>query len=46
MKTEAPKWRSTLEGHPEYVHAVGMISIEHANMEMALADPAGGDSPH
>jgi hypothetical protein len=32
------EWRSYLENRPEYVHAIGMISIENANLEMALSD--------
>ena len=40
---DAPKepigeWHSVLEGHPNYVNAIGMISIENANLEIALSD--------
>jgi len=31
-------WESSLEDHPEYVHAIGMISIENANLESGLSD--------
>jgi hypothetical protein len=34
-------WASELEKHPEYVHAIGMISVENSNMEIALADLMG-----
>ena len=30
--------QSTLEKHPDYVQAIGMISIENANLEIALAE--------
>ena len=30
-------WASTLENHPDYVHAIGMISIENANLELGLS---------
>ena len=29
-------WHSVLEDNPQYVHAIGMISIENANVEMFL----------
>ena len=29
-------WFSTLTSHPEHVEAIGMISIEHGNMELYL----------
>src|SRR4051812_31745530 len=29
-------WHSVLEGNPEYAQAIGMISIENANLELAL----------
>jgi len=32
------EWRSVLMDHPDYVSAIGMISIENANLEIALAD--------
>jgi hypothetical protein len=32
------EWHSYLESRPEYVRAIGMISIENANLEMALSD--------
>ena len=35
-------WKSTLEGRPEFVNAIGMISIENANLEAALADLLAG----
>lgn len=42
MADESPKdevlWESALEDHPEYVHAIGMISIENANLENMLSD--------
>jgi hypothetical protein len=31
-------WASALEDHPEHVSAIGMVSIENANLELALAD--------
>lgn len=31
-------WESILEKHPKHVHAIGMISIENANLEIALAN--------
>lgn len=31
-------WQSGLENHPDYVRAIGMISIENGNLEYALAD--------
>ena len=31
-------WISALENHPEHVRAIGMISIENANLELSLAD--------
>jgi hypothetical protein len=31
-------WESSLEQYPEHVHAIGMISIEHGNLELSLAD--------
>lgn len=31
-------WKSALDDHPEFVKAIGMISIENANLELALAD--------
>jgi hypothetical protein len=39
MPLERPKTsgKSTLEDHPEYVRAIGMISIENANLEHSLA---------
>jgi hypothetical protein len=32
------KFVSVMEDHPEYVHAIGMISIELADLEASLAD--------
>lgn len=32
------QWRSNLERYPEHVQKIGMISIECANLETALAD--------
>lgn len=37
MKKPKP-WQSTLEQYPEFVQAIGMISVENANLEIALAD--------
>ena len=34
-------WQSSLEQYPEHVRAIGMISIENANLEMSLADLLG-----
>jgi hypothetical protein len=34
-------WRSSLEDRPEYVRQIGMVSIENANLEMALAELLG-----
>jgi hypothetical protein len=31
-------WESSLEERPDFVHAIGMISIEHGNLELSLAD--------
>lgn len=31
-----PTFRSSLEAHPDYVNAIGMITIEVGNMELAL----------
>lgn len=30
-------WRSTLDDYPAHVRAIGMISIENANLELAMA---------
>jgi hypothetical protein len=34
-------FQSALVDHPDYVNAIGMISIENGNLEMALADLLG-----
>jgi hypothetical protein len=34
-------WHSYLEDKPEYVRAIGMVSIENGNLETALADLLG-----
>jgi hypothetical protein len=34
-------WTSELEKHPEYLQAIGMISVENGNLEIALADLLG-----
>jgi hypothetical protein len=34
-------WRSSLENQPEYVRQIGMVSIENANLEMAMAELFG-----
>jgi hypothetical protein len=31
-------WQSVLERHPKHVHAIGMISIEQANLDVMLSD--------
>jgi hypothetical protein len=31
-------WHSTLTKHPDFVNAIGMVSVENANLEAALAD--------
>ena len=31
-------WESELEQFPDHVRAIGMISIENGNLELALAD--------
>ena len=31
-------WVSELEKHPEHLQAIGMISVENSNLEIALAD--------
>lgn len=31
-------WQSSLEAKPDYVRAIGMISVENGNLELALAD--------
>jgi hypothetical protein len=37
-KKPLTEWRSYLENRSDYVQAIGMISIENANLEMALSD--------
>jgi hypothetical protein len=41
MASKTPKdatgWRSSLEDYPDHVKAIGMISIENANLEFAMA---------
>jgi len=32
------EWKSILENYPQHTQAIGMISIENANLETALAD--------
>jgi SpoVK/Ycf46/Vps4 family AAA+-type ATPase len=34
-------WASELEKHPEHLQAIGMISVENSNLEIALADLMG-----
>ena len=34
-------WASELEKHPEHLQAIGMISVENGNLEIALADLMG-----
>ena len=34
-------WESSLEAYPDHVRAIGMISIENANLELWLADLMG-----
>lgn len=49
MPTSESDYRSPLEQHPDYVHAIGMISIEHASLETLLGDLLGvllGIHPH
>jgi len=41
MKKLQEEWRSYLEARPDYVQAIGMISIENANLEIAMADLLG-----
>ncbi|HUB63485.1 MAG TPA: hypothetical protein VL996_03425 [Methylocella sp.] len=35
--SEDNEWQSVLENHPDHVRAIGMISIETANLEHAMA---------
>jgi hypothetical protein len=37
-KAPTTPWSSSLEERPDYVHAIGMISIENGNLELSLAD--------
>ncbi len=41
--TKPPLYQSVLERHPEHVHAIGMISIEMANLDIFLGEMLGGD---
>lgn len=47
--TESKRYQSPLEGYPEYVKAIGMISIENASLESVLGELLGtllGVHPH
>lgn len=47
--TESKRYQSPLEGYPEYVKAIGMISIENASLELVLGELLGtllGVHPH
>lgn len=49
MSASESDYRSPLEQYPDYVHAIGMISIEHASLETLLGDLLGvllGIRPH
>jgi hypothetical protein len=37
--TEIKRFQSPLEAYPEYVKAIGMISIENASLESLLGEP-------
>lgn len=39
---ERPRYQSVLERYPKHVHAIGMISIEIANLDILLGEMLGG----